>query len=1206
MLLAVHRKITVILMALNLCLLSVISNISTVHGENGFKGNVIRIAGNNRYRTAIEVSEAVRDIKQADKMDCFIVCSGDNFPDALAGSYLSAQQSAPIIPINEKNADTVIDYIRNNITADGTIYILGGIKAVSASIERELRKLTEGTVFRAQGKDRYETNRMILMLCEDLGKEILICTGKDYADSLSASSCNLPVLMVNGSSLSEQQKQFLHESNFERLTILGGEKAVSSSLEEQLKEYGEVSRIGGSNREETSYLIAKRYFPSSQYAVVAYSRNFPDGLCGGLLGHMYQAPVLLVSDSRYSYASKYVSEKGILNGRVLGGKNAISDETVCRIFGCASSDIRIPGEQDRHVITYVLNDGINDPGNPESYLEGEHILLKPAEKDYRVFAGWYLDKALTKRIEAITPDVSGDITLYAKWNLAPLNENQQGNDNMIWSWWCYPQVLVDDENAIKVFWGFTDNEGFSGIAEYDDETAKVTKTILKKSPEIDDHDSVALEFMDDGRILVAYSAGHNNGKEVHVRISDLAKNIEKFSTDIILESSGAVCYSQILKTENGYFLFYRYNNQSWAYRYSTDGIKWSGEVIIVTAPEQYYCKFVPVLNSSLIRIVMYSNPNRDRNEIRTGFLDAAERKLLKADGNTVLGDRKISFDQFDVVIQPESGRKQRLFDVAVTAKDELRFLFASFNPKAANCDSIYCLYDTSEIKEICNGGNDLYTNKYQLGASFCGDKNIVAARNQDGKDIIELYEIKDDKVEIVKTLYQETKGVENIRNARPITDRQGKVVLWHRGMYDSSSFKKFSTSACLYFVDDGCLLMDDSFPGIEKAVRRQTYEQVDPEVLEKADSYLDKVYEDNRKDDYTTGQFTWYYDNSRNSWIYTTGLVIQGFLEKDFDQYCPEIIRFYDQHIRDDGSIIKYINGELDSVITATGIIDLINSGILSEEKTERYKKAVSYVYHELEQQTIYPTAGNMWQHSERNGVPTKGWVRWNFCLDGVFMSQMFICRLAQSIEKGTIVITDLNGETVTAEKLWNDVFTRMSFVMDNMMSDSGVLYHGYCVAERVCNGVCWGRGNGWFAMALLEAALNCPEQYQERMQDYYRELMDGVVRWQDEETFLWYNVMDHREEVTDNIPESSCSSMFSYCLLKGYQKGILNDEKYYLSGMRGFNAMIKDRIVDGNLMDTMSSSGVTSDINRYAVNGYVENEAKSIGGLLLAFNYVY
>ena len=733
-----YSRIINILLSILMIIVSFSVSALSVRAEDQNDNMIARIAGNNRYQTSFAIAQAIKEKKKTDKFENVIVASGSSFPDALGGCYLSAKLQAPILLINDDNADMVAAYLRENIADNGIIYVLGGINAVSHKVKNKLSEIENCNVIRLNGDNRYQTNLSILRECGSSGNELLVSTGTNYADSLSASSCNLPVLLVAPGGLNDSQREFLSENEFEKITILGGTSAVGNDIEKELSGYGEVRRLQGSNREETSYRIAKEFFPQAEFAVLACSGNYPDGLCGGLLGHVYDAPILLVSDKRYEYGSDYVSNNNIQFGAVLGGTSAISNETVCHIFDCREADIR------------------------------------------------------------------------------------------------------------------------------------------------------------------------------------------------------------------------------------------------------------------------------------------------------------------------------------------------------------------------------------------------------------------------------ETQGISDI----------------------------------------------------EKELRKRDYSTVKPDILEKVTAYVDKVYQDNIRDDYTVGDFTWYYDHASHSWLYTTGLMIQGFLECDIDKYSGLIKDYYDQHINDDGSIKKYIDGQLDSVITATGIIDLINSNKLTSEETELYKSAVNFVYHQLEKQTEYPEAGKCWQHSERNGVPTKAWTRWNICLDGIFMSQLFISRLAQSIEKGAIEVVDLDGNIVKADDLWADLCERMSFVMENMMSESGVLYHGYCVAEKVTNGVCWGRGNGWYAMALLEAALNCPDEYRESMTDYFRQLMDGVLKWQDDETFLWYNVIDHREEVTDNIPESSVSAMLSYCLLKGYRKGLLPDEKYHLAGLRGFNAMVSDRIIEGDLIDTMCSSAVTSDINRYAVNGYVDNEAKSIGALLLAIRY--
>lgn len=69
-------------------------------------------------------------------------------------------------------------------------------------------------------------------------------------------------------------------------------------------------------------------------------------------------------------------------------------------------------------ITYVLDGGTNDSRNPSGYTEGTNdITLYDATRDGYVFRGWYTDEAKTKKITKITSSTTGDLTLYAKWEL---------------------------------------------------------------------------------------------------------------------------------------------------------------------------------------------------------------------------------------------------------------------------------------------------------------------------------------------------------------------------------------------------------------------------------------------------------------------------------------------------------------------------------------------------------------------------------------------------------------------------------------------------------------------------------------------------------------------------------------------------------------------------------------------------------------------
>jgi len=66
-------------------------------------------------------------------------------------------------------------------------------------------------------------------------------------------------------------------------------------------------------------------------------------------------------------------------------------------------------------ITYVLNGGTNNSGNPVSYSEIDTVTLKsPARKGY-TFRGWYTDSSFTSRVTKIAAGSSGSRTFYAKW-----------------------------------------------------------------------------------------------------------------------------------------------------------------------------------------------------------------------------------------------------------------------------------------------------------------------------------------------------------------------------------------------------------------------------------------------------------------------------------------------------------------------------------------------------------------------------------------------------------------------------------------------------------------------------------------------------------------------------------------------------------------------------------------------------------------------
>ena len=296
---------------------------------------VTRIFGADRYETAFKTAEVLKQQLGVEKFDNIVVACGDNFADALGGSYLAAKKNAPILLVKSSKIDAVKSYIKANLNPGGTVYLLGGTAAIPAAMDTGLDGFT---VRRLAGATRYDTNLLILEEAGVTNEDILICTGKSFADSLSAAAAGRPLLLVKDS-LNDSQKAFLQSHAANKKYILGGTAAVSTSVENQAKAYGTVERIGGNTRYETSVLIAQEFFPDATQAALAYAQNFPDGLSGGALAYAMKAPLVLTASGKEAAAAAYAKEQNITSGVIFGGSGLISDKAVRTIFQMQSSDV---------------------------------------------------------------------------------------------------------------------------------------------------------------------------------------------------------------------------------------------------------------------------------------------------------------------------------------------------------------------------------------------------------------------------------------------------------------------------------------------------------------------------------------------------------------------------------------------------------------------------------------------------------------------------------------------------------------------------------------------------------------------------------------------------------------------------------------------------------------------------------------------------
>ena len=291
-----------------------------------------RLYGKARYDTAIKAADENKAITGS-KFENVIVAYGQNFPDALAGGYLAKVKNAPILLVESSEEGRIADYISKNITSGGKVYILGGTGVVSSGFEKKVKDKKIKTE-RLGGQTRYETNIKILEEAGVKNEDVLVCTGNGYADSLSASAVGKPILLV-GNTLTNDQKKYIKSLNTKQFYLIGGEGVVGKRIQTDLNNLGDydIKRLWGQSRYETSTEVAKMFFPKAKTVVLAYAQNFPDGLSGGPLAMLENAPIVLTDSNKTDAAKVYVKESGAAKNITLGGPALISDKAVKAIMG---------------------------------------------------------------------------------------------------------------------------------------------------------------------------------------------------------------------------------------------------------------------------------------------------------------------------------------------------------------------------------------------------------------------------------------------------------------------------------------------------------------------------------------------------------------------------------------------------------------------------------------------------------------------------------------------------------------------------------------------------------------------------------------------------------------------------------------------------------------------------------------------------------
>lgn len=200
---------------------------------------------------------------------------------------------------------------------------------------------------RLAGDNRYATAAAISEQFEAGVETVYIASGTNFPDALAgaalAGSEDAPVLLTRATSLPEPTVTALERLSPTRIVILGGTPSVSAVVQQQLAQFGQVSRIAGADRYATAALISQRFSASVDTVYVASGRAFPDALAGAALAGANGSPVLLTSPTSLPASVRDALER--LDPQrivVLGGTPSVNAEVFTQLRSIAPAT-RIAG-----------------------------------------------------------------------------------------------------------------------------------------------------------------------------------------------------------------------------------------------------------------------------------------------------------------------------------------------------------------------------------------------------------------------------------------------------------------------------------------------------------------------------------------------------------------------------------------------------------------------------------------------------------------------------------------------------------------------------------------------------------------------------------------------------------------------------------------------------------------------------------------------
>ncbi|GAA1950115.1 hypothetical protein GCM10009838_01520 [Catenulispora subtropica] len=306
--------------------------------------SVTRIAGADRFATGIMLSQARYHAGQAGAV---VLARGDLYPDALAGVPLAAKKGGPLLLTSPAVLDGAVGKeIQRVLPTGGTVYVLGGVNAVSKNVENSLTGLGYHVV-RFAGGDRFATALTVAQSPDGLAdpSHVIVATGLNYPDALAAGPLAAgpfaaqpgqpaAVVLSQDRTLDPATAAYLKAkaaAGGQNVAAIGGQAVAAAKSVLPASAYRPLS---GADRYATAASVAALFGTSPSTVGVATGIAFPDALTGGAFMAAAGGPILLTDPAGLSAptaASLTADAAKVQAVDAFGGVQALPDKVVLAI-----------------------------------------------------------------------------------------------------------------------------------------------------------------------------------------------------------------------------------------------------------------------------------------------------------------------------------------------------------------------------------------------------------------------------------------------------------------------------------------------------------------------------------------------------------------------------------------------------------------------------------------------------------------------------------------------------------------------------------------------------------------------------------------------------------------------------------------------------------------------------------------------------------